>query len=289
MPFTNEAMVLRYIKKIAGGGKGYRLTGGRFEGQPEDGVALAVIGDVHGYHALFQDLIAQIEGLFDRMEAKRRVIVQVGDLIDRGPHSKECLDLAGQLQKREDIHYVQLLGNHEIMLRLCLRSPEDCYESAADWLMFGGRETIDSLAGGEVCPTIAEIRSNPEGFHKLLSDVTGPKRAAFVTAMQPAFLSGSILVTHAGLADQANLQDNLALGWDAYRPDHWAWNRAPSENGIIHLDREVFQVHGHSIHRRAGPVKGRFAVDSGVYKNMVLSAAVFLEGRYQVLTARSEL
>ena len=78
------------------------------------------VGDVHGD---FDDFVAilQRSGVVDaqhRWSARNLTLVQVGDLIDRGPKPREVIDLLIALQKeapRAGGRVVPLLGNHEMM------------------------------------------------------------------------------------------------------------------------------------------------------------------------------
>lgn len=65
---------------------------------------LIAIGDIHGCHVEFADLLAQLE-----LAANDRLIL-LGDLINRGPDSLRVIDLAREHRA------VALLGNHELRL-----------------------------------------------------------------------------------------------------------------------------------------------------------------------------
>ena len=82
---------------------------------------LVAIGDIHGdlaqYHA-----ILQLAGLTDKANhwnaAKGTTLVQVGDLLDRGPDDEEILLYSKRLQeeaKAAGSDFVLLVGNHEIL------------------------------------------------------------------------------------------------------------------------------------------------------------------------------
>lgn len=69
-----------------------------------------VIGDVHGCHFELCELIARI--LMD-CQGKDYKLIFVGDYVDRGPNSKEVVDLVRKLQSEG---HVALMGNHEDMI-----------------------------------------------------------------------------------------------------------------------------------------------------------------------------
>ena len=62
---------------------------------------LIAIGDIHGCHTEFAELLARLE-----LEKSDRLVL-VGDLVNRGPDSCKVLDLA------REHHALSLLGNHE--------------------------------------------------------------------------------------------------------------------------------------------------------------------------------
>ena len=81
---------------------------------------LIAVGDVHGNYEALVGLLTQA-GLLNKKtdwSGKRTTLVFTGDLLDRGPDSRQVLDLLMKLEKqanRKDGHVIVLLGNHEIM------------------------------------------------------------------------------------------------------------------------------------------------------------------------------
>jgi hypothetical protein len=82
--------------------------------------AVVAIGDVHGD---FDDFVAILQrtGLIDKQNhwtGGKTTLVQVGDLLDRGPKPREVMDLMMTLEKEAKQaggRVVSLLGNHEMM------------------------------------------------------------------------------------------------------------------------------------------------------------------------------
>ncbi len=94
-----------------------------------------VIGDVHGCHIALEVLLKQ-------MEIKSQdTVVMLGDLVDRGPGTKEVID---QLIRLKDFcKLIFVMGNHEELLL-------DSYRGGTSeelWLKHGGREALDSYGG----------------------------------------------------------------------------------------------------------------------------------------------
>jgi len=86
----------------------------------EPSEAVVAIGDVHGD---FDDFVALLQhiGLIDKQDhwtGGKTTLVQVGDLLDRGPKPREVMDLLMALEKEAGQaggRVVSLLGNHEMM------------------------------------------------------------------------------------------------------------------------------------------------------------------------------
>lgn len=84
-----------------------------------------VIGDLHGCYDLLMDKLKEIS--FDK---SRDRLFSVGDLIDRGPKSLECLGLVYEPW----FHAVR--GNHEDMAVECMSAPglmPHWYENGGTW------------------------------------------------------------------------------------------------------------------------------------------------------------
>lgn len=97
-----------------------------------EGPATYVIGDIHGCLQSLERLLHKI-----RPRPEDRVIF-IGDYIDRGPQSREVVDLLLRLPYRS----IFLLGNHEKMLLDYLAGGD-----ASLYLLNGGTATLESYGG----------------------------------------------------------------------------------------------------------------------------------------------
>jgi predicted phosphodiesterase len=86
---------------------------------------LIAIGDIHGCHLEFAELLDRIEPTKDDR------IVILGDLVNRGPDSCRVLDLA------RGVKAVALLGNHELRLLKYRRTGDTKYAKEHDLDTFG--------------------------------------------------------------------------------------------------------------------------------------------------------
>jgi hypothetical protein len=88
---------------------------------------VVAVGDIHGAFDNFVAILraAEIIDNRNRWIGRRTVLVQTGDVLDRGPDSRKAIDLLRQLERdaqRAGGRVVSLLGNHELMrLRSDLR------------------------------------------------------------------------------------------------------------------------------------------------------------------------
>lgn len=99
---------------------------------------MIVIGDVHGCFESLKALLNQIEDI------ENHDVCMLGDLIDRGPKSKQVVDFVIENE------FKCILGNHEFMF---CKVVEDPWEYSY-WLEYGGNETLASFD----CKTIEEFK-----------------------------------------------------------------------------------------------------------------------------------
>lgn len=116
---------------------------------------LFFVGDIHGRYDLLMKAVEHLN------ITSNDSIVSVGDLIDRGPFCKECLDF---FLDKDNCHFV--IGNHEELM-----INRDYYMD--NWLMNGGDQTKKQLGNDlehycqrilEKAPILLEIEHNGKTF-----------------------------------------------------------------------------------------------------------------------------
>lgn len=226
-----------------------------------DDTALIVVGDVHGQSAALANLLEQM-GMVET-PGKTRNLVFLGDLIDRGPDSMTCLDIAFNkamgLVGADSIAY--LPGNHELMLADTLEAaaagPEAVKNSKAPelWLKNGGDAFFKrafEAAGKDLPGDFAEALV---AFDEMLP-TPGPAGFAATVRSWPSHIRmGDVLCVHAGIApkhDQAftldkSQQSHLSGGihWAWLRDNFLSWQRGWPIDGAT--DRGALVLHGHTI------------------------------------------
>ncbi|MEQ9350294.1 MAG: metallophosphoesterase, partial [Alphaproteobacteria bacterium] len=99
------------------------------------GCRVYAIGDIHGRRDLLNQLHQAITADAATAPA-RRILIHLGDLVDRGPDSRGVID--SLLRPLAGFETVNLKGNHEDLLLRFLDDPA----MGAMWLANGGRETL---------------------------------------------------------------------------------------------------------------------------------------------------
>jgi serine/threonine protein phosphatase 1 len=162
-------------------------------------MATIAIGDIHGNLAALEDLIGQIRGELQRDD----VVVFLGEYIDRGPHSRGCVDAVLALQRESPAEVVCLRGNHEDWL---LRTMNDYTRHS--WLT--GMEALDTIHS--YSPEAAEILTEAAGAAGMLLvvgrrrlpyehffDVMPDDHQRFFRKLAYAYSNDHCVCTHAGV------------------------------------------------------------------------------------------
>ena len=156
------------------------------------GQLVYAIGDIHGRADLLASLLAKIASdVARREEAERRTLVFLGDYIDRGPNSRQVVDLLlTGLPQGFDAHFLK--GNHEAIMLDFLVDPS----YLAQWLANGADATFRSY-GVDVAELIrkgvtpeawcrAFLASLPEAHHEFSTPSSSPCRSATICSSTPA-------------------------------------------------------------------------------------------------------
>lgn len=111
-----------------------------------------VCSDIHGEFESWQKALSKSDIDF----AKGDNIIILGDLIDRGSQSYECVSFALDLLNKYPEQVIYLMGNHEKMFLdfVNVKDPKthegyiDLYTCGKTWIGNGGTQTISSFLGG---------------------------------------------------------------------------------------------------------------------------------------------
>lgn len=227
---------------------------------PEGWRAYAV-GDVHGRLDLLNGALARIAADHrGRGGEARPLLVFLGDLIDRGPHSAQVVERVRN-NPLPGFRTIVLAGNHEeVLLRLIdERQPG----LLAKWLGFGGDACVRSYGGDpELLATLPE-REALQRLQALIPE----EQINFLRDLGDTFTFGDYLFVHAGIRPGIKLA--------AQSPADLRWIRNPFLNDS--RDHGCLVVHGHTISEEIDERPNRIGIDTGAYHSGVLSV-IGIEG-----------
>lgn len=225
---------------------------------------LYAIGDVHGHLDLLRDALDRIEADRARMGDHTAPVVQIGDLVDRGPDSRGVVQHLIDLTAR-DARVTVLKGNHDNMFALFLEDPprpDPRLRTDLTWLhpRLGG---LDTLASYGIAPD-----QTPERLHRDALRAVPEAHRAFLSALPLSFAHDDCLLVHAGIRPGVSL--------DAQEPSDLFWIR--HEFLDDQHNHGPLVVHGHTPVPRVEHHGNRLAIDTGAAYGGPLSAVV-IEGR----------
>ncbi len=238
---------------------------GEREASVPPGARVYAIGDSHGcidqLRALRQKILedsAEAEAAGAR--AERRVVVYLGDYIDRGPDSRGLIDLLIEepLPGFESVH---LMGNHDRFMIRFLEGRDD----PAMWAMNGGDATWLSYGVDGMAP-----RGTPDPAVWLRAELASrvpQEHVAFLSGLRLRHVEGDYLFVHAGIRPGVALEEQ--------DPEDLLWIRGQFLES--NADHGKVVVHGHSPSHEPELRANRIGIDTGACYGGPLTALV-LEG-----------
>lgn len=180
-----------------------------------------IIGDVAGNYLTLLALLATLPP---------GKLVFIGDVIDRGPSSKECIEFCKD--------HITLLGNHELMMRNFCERPK--INEVMLWTQNGGKETL---------------RQFEEGTDQFGHTIYGipDEVVEWLQSLPITFQTDDLFVSHAPFSGPLPTEEEAKL--NQY---YTVWNRWPPSKR-----REKFQIFGHNADmplRRFSDELGEYAI-----------------------------
>lgn len=209
-------------------------------------ISFCVIGDVHGRFDLLTSLVEALP--------KDMSIICVGDLIDRGDHSKDVLEYLFQKDR-----ITPLMGNHEQLLLNFLRSPE---KQGRRWLRNGGLQTLASFGISGV--TESSGGKSLVNARDHLFEAMGERMVTWLAGFECLAWSGNVVVVHAGADPRVPLEEQDT---DTFIWGHPEFSKVSRTDGF-------WIVHGHTIVDKPVISQGRISIDTGAYATGTLTAAI---------------
>jgi serine/threonine protein phosphatase 1 len=194
-----------------------------------------IIGDLHGYYNALMDTLSELN--FDHAIDR---VISVGDIVDRGPQSLECVSLL------DEPWFYCVTGNHEDMIRMGYA----LYQNGAQW--------CSDLSNTESQFVLDHFDALPDAI------VLDDRIAITHAAMPPGFFyqkDFSLEKNFYGHEITRRLSDEVFI----------YWNRTEIFDDCVmpHFD---LTVHGHTKLKSPMLVKNRLYIDTGLASgNSVLS------------------
>ena len=225
-----------------------------------------------GCFNLLLRLQAEITEDAAKRKAARRVVVYLGDYIDRGPASRGVIEhfIKRPLAGFESLH---LMGNHDRWLLDFLDDPGQ----GQAWLMNGGRATLASYGVNDV--STGSQRDQMQGLQQGLLKALPPSHRAFFEGLKLTHTEGDYLFVHAGVRPKVAL--------DAQDPADLLWIR--EEFLYSDADFGKIVVHGHTPGHTPEEHANRIAIDTGAFMTGRLTAVALEGSRRRFLYAQESL
>jgi serine/threonine protein phosphatase 1 len=235
------------------------------------GTAIYAIGDIHGRADLLADLHRRIAHDAQERAAERRVLVYLGDYIDRGPDSADVIDLVLD-GAPAGFEIVRLLGNHERLMLEFL----DNVRHAALWLRNGGDATLQSYG---IEPGVGpHLDAAPLlDLQMALVERLPARHLEFLQSLQLKHAEGDYFFAHAGV------RPGVAL--EAQREEDLIWIRDLFLNSDADHGRVV--VHGHTIRPEPEFCPNRIGIDTGAYYTGLLTCLALEGTKQQIISTAS--
>lgn len=205
-------------------------------------VELNIIGDIAGNFRAFDGLIKKMP--------KDATVVSLGDMVDRGPQSKDVISFIKE-------NGLAIMGNHEHMLiDFC---DDGDYYADDIWLNNGGYCTLMSY-GARFSVDGIELTNKNRNFWFLgkvdcLKDAEIPSEHLDWLRQLPFYLEyDDIILTHAPINPSVSFERTQQFGENAFDnrcETSLLWNRG----GVRRMNK--FQVHGHNAVRNVNWIKDK--------------------------------
>jgi serine/threonine protein phosphatase 1 len=219
-----------------------------------DGERVYAIGDVHGRLDLLDRLIDIIDADDRARDPARTLIIFLGDLIDRGPNSRDVVERAMALHASARKTRF-LMGNHE---EVFLRAVKGDIRALRMLLRIGGDQTVFSYGIEK-----EEYRSlDFEALATALEARVPQAHVDFMSGFETSIELGDYFFVHAGI------RPGVAI--DAQSASDMRWIR---DEFLRHRDDHgKVVVHGHTISEEVDERPNRIGIDTGAYATGRLTA-----------------
>jgi serine/threonine protein phosphatase 1 len=217
-----------------------------------DGIRIYAVSDIHGCARLLRRVLSAIDLHLSRAGPARALHVFLGDYIDRGPASRETIDLLIERSSRHETIFLK--GNHEQFLFEVL---QDAARLEA-WTDYGGFQTLMSYG---ISPSLKPDHDEQRELVRALQNAIPPRHRQFFRNLRTSFVCGDFFFVHAGVKPGVPLRRQ--------RQEDMLWIR----DEFLQSDQDFgkFVVHGHTPVPSPDIRPNRINIDTGAYASGILT------------------
>jgi serine/threonine protein phosphatase 1 len=216
------------------------------------GIRIYAVSDIHGCADLLKTVFTAIDHHLAHAEPMRALHVFLGDYIDRGPASRQTIDLL--IERGQSHESIFLKGNHEAFLFEVL---EDASRLGA-WKEYGGFQTLMSYG---LAPSMKPDPDEQIALVQALSHGIPDQHRDFFKNLRPSFTCGDFFFAHAGVRPGVPLRRQSE--------EDLLWIR----DEFLQSDEDFgkFVVHGHTPVPKPEFRPNRINIDTGAYATGILT------------------
>ena len=233
------------------------------------GTVVWAIGDIHGRHDLLRPLVEAIRADMRATDAQKKVVIFLGDYVDRGPDSREVIRYLAALPAGDGVEWRFLKGNHEETMVKFLDDPM----VGVQWCEYGGEATL--RAYGLRPP---DMKHRAEAWRRLSTDLDhklGADERAFLANLELQVSIGDYFFAHAGARP--------GLPLDRQSAGDLLWIRSSFLRSDVEFEKVV--VHGHTPAAEVHADRRRIGIDTRAYESGMLTALKLQGGERRILQA----
>jgi serine/threonine protein phosphatase 1 len=229
-----------------------------------EGVQIYAVGDIHGRVDLLNELFTKIDADSAPDQKTKTIEIYLGDYIDRGPGSREVLDLL--IARGRTRRAVFVRGNHETYPLQFLRDPA----FLGAWGQLGGFETLMSYG---LHPPVSSAPNAQRETAAAFDNALPAAHRDFLHNLKPYACYGDFYFVHAGVRPGVPLE--------LQREEDLLEIREQFLN--CHDDFGKIIVHGHTPALEPEFRPNRINIDTGAYATGKLTCLAIVGDKLRVL------
>ena len=221
-----------------------------------EGTRVYAVGDIHGCDDLLAAMHRQIRADADAAPEERKVVVYLGDYVDRGTNSRAVIETLVS-DPLDGFERVMLCGNHDAWMLEFL----DDIDVGMPWLFNGGGATLLSYGvAGDARSLRNSLDQTQEAFRRALPAA----HRRFLADLRLTYREGDYLFVHAGIRP--------GVAFEQQQPQDLLWIR----EGFLDSDADhgCLVVHGHTISEMPESMPNRIGIDTGAFATGRLTCLV---------------